>query len=365
MRKKHIFSKGFLFICGTLFVGCHPNNAVNLYPDDKSLSQDRLFLVDQPFAHSGLQSKSIGILKSTILDVIAPQLVDNMIDVVGKSIVEISGKNSQTMTKSAKLTDYFYEGANYKIDKKRKPAYHFVFVSAEFGEEKEVWRPVNFDTGLEREFHALSLVGQPKFYMEATIEPILNTQYMQVVPTYLFYNTHFNPKGMDEKRDLELRFSFSQIGEVDTTFSQGSIVLRDVKVGQEYGVKELAGVKTDYLMMPQISDSKEGKSGGYTLRVDVTETRDINEWLASLGESISHSKQEIAKQLYVTEEQKVMQETALQKAQIEVKKIKLQLKALEENDGSALEKLELESQLLDKKAEANRLGIQYRKAKLY
>lgn len=364
--KKNIFSKSFILVCGTFFLGCSQNSGVNLYPKHKSLSQDRLFLVDKPFANSQqLESKYLGVLKGTILDVVAPQLVDNMIDVVGKSIVEISGKNSQTKTKSARVTDYFYEDANYKINKNLKPAYHMIFVSAEFGEEQEAWRPVNFDAKLEKDFQALNLMGQPKFYIEATISPILNTQYMEIVPTYLFYNRHFNPRGMDQKRDLELRFSFSEIGTNDTTFSSGTIVLQDVKVGEAYGVKELAGVKTDYLMMPQISASKQGKSGGYTLRVDVTETRDINEWLASLGESISQSKSEIANKLYVTEEQKVIQETALEQALIEVKKIELQLKELQANGGSELEKLELESQLLDKKAEANRLGIQYRKGKIY
>jgi hypothetical protein len=362
--KKNIFSKSFMLFFGTLFLGCTQNNTIGLYPKHKSLSQERLFLIDKPFANSHTQSKSIGFFKSAILDVIAPQLVDNMIDVVGKSIVELSGKNSQTKTKSARITNYFYEDADYKIGKDTS-AYHMVFVSAEFGEEQEVWRPANFDTRLHRDFQALNLVGKPKFYMEVSIFPIPNTQYMEVMPTYLFYNRHFNNQGIDQKRDLELRFSFSEIGANDTTFSSGTIVLQDVKVGEEYGVKELAGVKTDYLMMPQISPSKQGKSGGYTLRIDVTETRDINEWLATLGESIIQSKTEIAHKLYVTDEDKILRDTAIQKAKIEVKKVELKLEELKASGASELEKLELESQLLDKKAEVNKLSIQYGKAKIY
>jgi len=362
--KKNVFSKSLILFCGTLFLGCSNHSAVNLYPKHKSLSQDRLFLLDKPFANSQLQSKGLGLFKSAILDVVAPKVVDNMIDIVGKSMVEISGKHSQTKTKSARVTDYFYEDGNYKVPKNSKPAYHMVFVSAEFGEEQEAWRPEGFDTSLERKFQSLNLMGKPKFYMEATIFPVPDTQYMEIVPTYLFYNTHFNTKGMDQKRDLALRFSFSEIGAGETTFSDGTIVLKEVNVGEAYSTQELAGVKTDYLMMPQISASQQGKSGGYTLSVDVTETRDVNEWLASLGESISQSKSEIANRLYVTEEQQLLQETALQKALIEVKKVELQLKELEANTGSALERLELESQLLDKQAEAQRLKIQYQKLKI-
>jgi len=361
--KRSIIEKGFVFLCGSLFLGCSGQNAmVNLYPKDKSLSQERLFLVKKPFANSKqLQAKS---LSKTIIDVVAPELVNNMIDVVGKSIIEISGKNNQTKTKSAKITDYFYQNGNYKTSNLQEPAYHMVFISGEFGEEKEAWRPVNFDTNLDTSFRTLNLVGKPKFYMEASIIPIANTQYMQVVPTYFFYNTHFNSSGMDQRRDLELRFSFSEIGAIDTTYSSGSIVLKDVKVGEEYGSKELAEVSTDYLMMPQVTSSAN-YSGGYTLRVDVTETRDINEWLASLGEIISRSKEKLADKLYVTQEQRIIRETALKKAKIEVRKIELQLEEQRTTGASEVEILELESQLLDKKAEANQLSIQYGKLRIY
>lgn len=360
MKKNNLVSKSLMLLCGTFFLGCSQNQTISLYPKHKSLSQDRLFFIDKPFANSQLQAKRLGVFKGGILDVLAPQLVENMIDVVGKSMVEISGKNNQSITKSAKATDYFYQDASYK-----KSGYHMVFVSAEFGQEKEAWRPVNFDAELERSFQALNLVGQPRFYMEATIVPIADTQYMEIVPTYLFYNTHLNPKGMDQKRDLELRFSFSEIGSSETIFTDGTVILRDVKVGEEYGKQELAGIKTEYMLMPQISPSKQGKSGDYTLRVDVTETRDITEWLANLGEIVSQSKSNMAQKIYLTEEEKIIQETALKQAQIEVQKTQLALEELKTNGASQLEILTLKSQLLEKQAQANQLAVQYGKAKPY
>jgi len=380
MVKKNLLKKSVIFVCAGLLLGCVGNTTqTNIYPTVKSLSQERLFLRDKPFVRSDIQptipfppprvvkTRSGPAILSAFLDVVAPELIEGTVDLVGKSIVEISGKNDETTTIKANLSNFFYKDAIYNLTSTKNPAFNLLFISGEFGETAERWEPKGLDSTQAEVFKLLHLVGKPNFYMEARIFPIPGNQYMEIVPTYIFYNRQFNSKGLDSRRDLEIHFSFYDInGQADRNLlSDGSVILRDVQVGKEYTEKELADVRTTFIKMPKISETKRGYSGGYNLKVSVTETRDINEWLASLGESISGAKTDISSKLYLTDEEKIIRDTSLAKAKIEVEIMEERIKEARRRGDSKAELLELESRLLDKKAEANKEAIRFGKSKLY
>ena len=382
MYEKKIVKKSILLMLSTLFVGCVGNNAsVKNYPEVNSLAQERLFLRDKPFVLNYVQptipfpidpkkkktrSPGTSAIKM-LIDVVAPDFIGGAIDFVGKSMVAISGKDDTTTTIDAQFSNFFYKDATYNLTSSTNPAFNLLFISGEFGESAKKWYPNELDSTQRGVFETLHLVGEPNFYMEAKIFPVPETQYMEVVPTYIFYNRTLNPKGMDSKRDLQIRFSFYGLeGQAKKNlFSEGRVVLRDVQVGKEYGEKELANVRTTFIKMPKIAESKKGYSGGYTVKVSVTETRDINEWLASLGESISDSKEEIISKYYLTDEAKIERDLALAKAKINVRIVQEEYDEAVRLGKSKVEQLRLESKLLEEKAAANREAIKYGKEKLY
>jgi hypothetical protein len=380
MSRKKLVKKSVLFVCTSLFFGCVGNSKTTLYPKVNSLAQERLFLRDKPFVRSDikptipfpLQPKTRGVMTASVatalIGTIAPKLIDTTVDIVGKSIVALSGKNDESITIGAEFSNFFYKNSTYNLTSPtRNPAFNLLFISGEFGDEAESWRPKGFDTSQESVFKTLHLVGKPNFYMEAKVFPVPGNQYMEIVPTYIFYNRQFNSKGLDDKRDLSIHFSFYDLNDKSKSnlISEGSLSFRDVQVGKEYTSKELADVRTTFIEMPTISADKKGYSGGYRLNVTVTETRDINEWLASLGETISNSKDEITSKLYVSEEDKIDRETDLAKAAIQVEIVEARLEEAKANGMSKADILRLKSELLDKKAEANKEALKAGKSKMY
>lgn len=386
MSQKNFIQKSIALVCTTLLFGCVGGKRTTAYPKVNSLSQERLFILDKPFIKSDAQptipfpleekeesdnKKSINTMEAVVqvlIGNIVPNLIDTTVDIVGESIIALSGKNDQSTTIEAKLSNFFYKDNGYNLNLlDRNPAFNILFISGEFGEEAEAWTPKQIDDSQVKNFKKLNLVGKPNFYLEAKIFPIPGNKYMEIVPTYMFYNRHFNPHGMDSKRDLLLHFSFYDLNNNSTQnlISDGSIVFRDVEVGREYTSKELADVRTAFIKMPSISESKKDYSGGYNLVVQVTETRDINEWLASLGESISKSKKDIRSKLYVSEEEKIEQDRVLAKRKIEVEIIEEKIKEAEARGDSKEEILNLKLELLDKKAEANKEAIKYGKPRIY
>ena len=381
MREKKIVKKSVLLMLSSLLFGCvGSNTSLKNYPEVNSLAQERLFLRDKPFVRSNIQptipfpvdpkkktrSTAISAVKM-LIDVVAPDLIGGAVDFVGKSMVAISGKDDATTSIDAKFSNFFYKDETYNLTSSSSPAFNLLFISGEFGESAKKWHPKGLDSTQRGVFDTLNLVGEPNFYMEARIFPVPETQYMEVVPTYIFYNRTFNPKGMDSRRDLQIRFSFYGLeGQAKKNlFSEGTVVLRDVQVGKEYGENELADVRTTFIKMPKIAESKKGYSGGYTVNVSVTETRDINEWLATLGESISDSKDEIASKYYLSDEAKIERDLALAKAEISVKIMQEEYDEAVRLGKSKVEQLRLESKLLEKKAEANKKAVEYGKQKLY
>ena len=380
MVVKNILKKTAIFACVGLLLGCVGDKyQTNVYPQVKSLFQERLFLRDKPFVRSDIkptisfepsQTKSFSLmgLGGMLFDVVAPELIEGSIDLVGQSIVEISGKNNKITTIHAGISNFFYKDTSYNLtSQKANPAFNLLFISGEFGDTVEDWIPKGLDSTQAEVFKTLHLVGKPNFYMEAKIFPIPGKQYMEIVPTYVFYNRQLNSKGLDSRRDLEIHFSFYDIDSQSdkNLLSDGNVILRDVQVGKEYTEKELANVRTSFIKMPKISETKKGYSGGYKLKVSITETRDINEWLASLGEKISHSKSDISSKLYLSDEEKIERDTILAKAKIEVQIMEEIINEAELRGDSKAELLELESQLLDKKAAANKEAVKFGKSKLY
>ena len=380
MSQKKFVQKSVMLACATLLFGCVGGNRKTAYPKVNSLAQERLFLRDKPFVISDVQPTipfplkpktrgvAVAALTNALIGTIAPKLIDTTVDLVGKSIVALSGKNDQATTIEAELSNFFYKNATYNLTSpERNPSFNLLFISGEFGDEAEAWSPKGMDTTQADVFKTLHLVGKPNFYLEAKIFPIPGNKYMEIVPTYMFYNRQFNSKGIDSKRDLSIHFSFYDLNNKSARnlISDASIAFRDVEVGREYSAKELADVRTTFIKMPSISDDKRGYSGGYNLLVQVTETRDINEWLASLGENISESKKEIRSKLYVSDEEKIERETTLAKRKIEVEIMEEKMKEAEARGASRAELLELKSELLDKKADANKEAIKYGKSRIY
>ena len=374
MNVKNILRTTVLLVIGNFLLGC-AGGGTTLTPNTATLSQERLFLRKAPLVVSHVKptipfpptNRGVSLMStaSSVLNVIAPEFIEGTIDLIGASMIELSGKNDKTTTIESELSNFFYKDATYNttpID--NQPSFNLLFVSANFGKTEQVWQPKGLDSEQGNALKKLYLVAQPNFLMEAKIFPIPHKQYMEIVPTYIFYNKKLNAKGFDEKRDLEIHFSFYDITG-NMLSSEGSVVLKNVQVGKEYGEKELANVRTTFMKMPKISDNKEGYSGGYKLKVSVTETRDINEWLASLGESISNSKGDIRAKLYLTDEEKIERDTSLAKAKIEVEIIKAKIIEAKERGDTKAELLELESQLLDKKAEANKKAVTFGKPKFY
>ena len=384
MHETKIVKKSILLMLWSLLVGCSGTNTpVNNYLEVNSLSQERLFLIKKPlvFSHvsptipfpspleANRKTKSGGVspVIKALVDVVAPDLIEGSMDLVGKSILTISGKNDETTTIEAKFSNFFYKDATYNLIASENPSFNLLFISGEFGESVENWRPKGLEHKQQKALQSLHLVRKPNFYMEARIFPIPETQYMEIVPTYIFYNRTFNPKGRDSKRDLEIRFNFYEINNSsdNNLFSEGRVVLRDVRVGKEYSEKELANVRTTFIKMPKISEHKKGYSGAYNLKVSVTETRDINEWLASLGETISASKKDMSSKIYLSEEVKIDRDTSLAKAKIEVQIIEAKIEEAKFSNLSEATILELEKKLLDKKALANKEAIKFGKSKIY
>ena len=382
MLTRNIVQKSVLLLFGTLLLGCMESTPKkNLYPNINSLSQERVFLIDKPFVISEVQPtisfvppssssekrRNGAAILSALFEVVAPELIEGTVDLVGKSIIEMSGKNDEVTTIDATLSNFFYKDSTYNLAATKDPAFNVLFVSGEFGESSKTWEPKGLDSTQRDLFQTLHLVGKPNFYMEAKIFPVPGNQYMEIVPTYMFYNRTFNSKGFDSQRDLAIHFGFYNLNSQSDSnlFSDGNVILRDVQVGKEYTQKELAKVRTTFIKMPKIDEAKKGYSGGYNLKVSVTETRDINEWLASLGKTISGSKTKISSKLYVSDEEKIERDLTLKKAKIQVEIMQEKIKEAQLRGDSKAELLKLESQLLDKKADANKEAIRFGKSKLY
>jgi len=370
MNVKTVVKQSIACISGGLLFGCSQNSLTP--PNLERLSQERLFFTDKVFVKSNVQptvaypkeenkdkaitkSITIGALAGAIIGEIAPRLIDSGIDIVSKSIVRLSGKDDETSSIEAVASNFFYKDADFNMPNQSTPELNILFASAVFGEETKPWEPKGADSSLER----LNIVGKPNFYLEAKVFPIPGNKYMEIVPTYMFYNRVLNSKGSDRKRDLAINFSFYDLenSSENNLISEASIVFKDVEVGKEYGDKELAGVRTIFMEMPTISTEKKGYSGAYNLKVNVTETRDVNEWLAALGESISASKSEIASQLYVTREERITLQENLQKAKNELKIIEMKITRAKEEGMSELEILKLENEKIEAEAKVQRSAL--------
>jgi hypothetical protein len=166
---------------------------------------------------------------------------------------------------------------------------------------------------------------------------------------------------------LGIYFSFYDLesSSEKNAISEGSVIFKQVQVGKEYGAKELAGVRTHFIKMPSISKEKKGYSGGYNLVVRVTETRDINEWLASLGQTISSSKKEISETLYVTDERKIGLERAYEKAKNEVAIMEAVIEEARAKNMKKSEILKLQGRLSEKKSDANIEALKAGKPRVY
>jgi len=379
MREKKIVKKSVLILVSILVFGCVGDNMV--LPKENSLSQERLFLVKNSFVknrveptvsfpkESDVEGKAIlsaGLINA-VIGTIAPSLIENSLDFMGKSIVKLSGENEKTTTVESEISNFMFKDENYNTSHQEKPQFNLVFTSANFGKSEHKWEPKGL-ARLEKDgFQKLNIVGKPNFYMEAKIFPLPGNKYMEIVPTYMFYNKQFNSKGFDERRDLSVSFSFYDLESVSSknSISEGSIAFKDVQVGREYTAKELAGVRTRFLKMPTISKEKKGYSGGYNLVMRVTETRDINEWLASLGETIIGSKNKISQKLYVTDERKIELEKSYEKAKNEVAIMEAMIDEAKEKKMSKSEILKLKGRLFEKKSDANLEAIKAGKSKIY
>ncbi|CAA6801860.1 MAG: Unknown protein [uncultured Sulfurovum sp.] len=377
MNMKKLMKQSILFLFGGLSLGCVGSNSV--HPTNlEGLFQQRIFFSEKPFVQTDVEAtiayptnqdsdtsreKGMGLasLGSAIVGSIAPQLIERGVDMFANSIVALSGKDDQSTQMYAEASNFFYKNEMFNMPNKTRPQLNILFVSAVFGDSKDRWIPTGLDHDERNVFKALNIVGKPNFYMEAKLFPIPGNKYMEIVPTYIFYNRLLNSKGMDTRRDLAINFSFFDLeNQSDSNLiSQESIVFKDILVGKEYGSKELAKVRTKFMQMPSISSEKQGYSGAYNLKVSVTETRDINEWLAALGEEISNSKNTISSKLYVTKEEKIRYEENLQKAKLELKSVQAQIIQAKENDTSELEMLELETKLVSAEAKVKRkqLGL--------
>lgn len=365
MNMKKIVQQSIIFIGGGSLIGCVSSSSLNL--KETGLSQERLFFNENSFVlinskpsipYSKKQTtKGISVMGvgSSIIGTIAPQLIDTTIDIVGNSIIALSGKNDKTSTIEAESSNFFYKNEAYNVQNNGNPEFNILFVSAAFGESRIKWEPKTLDSNQKEAFNQLNLVAKPNFYMEAKIFPVPGNKYMEIVPTYMFYNKQLNEKGNDDKRDLELHFSFYDLhnSSQKNLISEGSIVFKDVMAGKEYGFKELANTRTTFIKTPTISDNKKGYSGAYNLKVRVTETRDINKWLVALGETILGSKSEIASKIYVNDEEKIRLNTNLEKAKNKVAMVEAKLKIAQTNGIDEVALFELKNELIDVKAAAS------------
>lgn len=376
MKVKKVIKQSIACISGGLLFGCSQNS---LTPSKlEGLSQERLFFTEKVFVKSSVQPTvaypkeenrerptekviTIGALAGAVVGEIAPRLIDKGIDIVSKSMVTLSGKNDEVRSIEARASNFFYKDAGFNMPNQSTPHLNILFVSAIFGEETKIWKP----KGAERSLKPLNIVGKPNFYLEAKVFPIPGNKYMEIVPTYMFYNRVFNSKGSDRKRDLAINFSFYDLensalesSSDNSLISKATIVFKDVEVGKEYGEKELVGVRTIFMEMPTISTEKKGYSGAYNLKINVTETRDVNAWLATLGESISASKAQIASQLYVTREERITLQEKLQKAKNELKIIELKIIKAKEEGLSEIEVLKLENKKIEAEAKVQRILLE-------
>jgi len=376
MFGKNLLKRMVLLVIVTLFFGC-VGVGLKEPSSTSSLAQERLFLRKVPLVEnhvlptipfpspSATRTISLMGVGSSMLNVVAPDFLDGAVDFIGESIIKLSGKNDKTTTVSAELSNFFYKDATYNVTpQENQPVFNLLFISGNFGEQQIAWQPKGLDSLQKEALERLYLATPPNFFMEAKLFPLPHKQYMEIVPTYIFYNKKLNSKGFDGKRDLAIRFSFYDL-DSKRMVSEGSVILKNVQVGKEYGEKELASMRTPFMKMPKISEEKKGYSGGYRLKVSVTETRDINRWLASLGEKISHSEKKIRSQFYLSEDEKIEQNRVLANAKIDVEIAKEKLEEAKRRGASTTELLELKRDVLEKKATANKKAIAFGMPRIY
>lgn len=380
------FKKGGIIIMLCTFLGgCTGTPPITT----KGISQEKLILRDKPFIDPILtgnlkptislkrqtgDDKAMGAIGGAIVASVAPRFIEKGVDVVGKAVAKMAGKDQKPFSVEAQTTNFFFKGKNYHFlpipDEKfnDEPSFSLVFMSGRFGDTKqkenninktiEKWKPSSdfLDESQSKEFNQLQLIGEPNFYIEAKVFP-LPGNYIEIAPTYMFYNRPLGSSASDKYRDLALDFTLYEIEEASkpSVISHSTIPLKDVAFGTEYHLKDFANARTGFMKIPSIDASQE-YSGAFMLKVKLTETKDVNEWLAALGDAISESKDDIADSMkpYVSKKAKIEAQKEYQLASIEVEIAQANWEeAQEQYDKGEITKaqfLEIEKKLIEKKA---------------
>lgn len=381
------FQKGGIIIMLFSFLGgCAGTPQITT----KGISQEKLILREQPFIDPILtknlkptvflkkepkDDRAMGAIGGAIIASVAPRFIEKGVDVVGKAVAKMAGKDQKPFSVEAQTTNFFFKGKNYHFlpihdeESNDEPSFSLIFMSGRFGDTKqkehstnqtiEKWKPSSdaLNENQSKEFNQLHLIGEPSFYLEAKVFP-LPGNYIEIAPTYMFYNRPLGSSVSDKYRDLALDFTLYEIEEASkpSVISHSTIPLKDVAFGTEYHLKDFASARTGFMKIPNIDASQE-YSGAFMLQVKLTETKDLNEWLAALGDAISESKDDIANSIkpYVSKKAKIEAQKEYQLASIEVEIAQANFEeAQEQYDKEEITKaqfLEFEKKLIEKKAE--------------
>lgn len=239
-----------------------------------------------------------------LLAALAPKVVEKGVQALGNAIKKAAGVDNQHTTLTATTTGHFYTIDRVKGNRAR-----------------------NVQIGC-LVLHKPSTDGDLGFYFEGNVIVSNDMTAFRVMPRLVAYGERFNPRGRTEARDLALSVRFSLPGGED--FAAATIPLGSMEVGHKATSRDLLTHTTSpWMSLRPISDGENqpllsyqhllgtkvedrdarlaqelkkqalaeqlASHGPFSLTVSVTETRSINRFLASIGELVSDSQEEIGK----------------------------------------------------------------------
>ena len=167
----------------------------------------------------------------------------------------------------------------------------------------------------------------PTFYMEFAVVISGDQTSFMLVPTFLKYGRGFG--GRKSSAELVTAINFSHPG-AEKPFASTAVLLRDLEIGRAYDTATLLGSWTDWMPLDKPSEAVNEAKGKpkpdgtierprlfdpLNVRTALTETQDGIKLLRALGESISSSKDDVAKavgaSLPTDEKEKTEQTTRL------------------------------------------------------
>lgn len=192
-------------------------------------------------------------IAATLLQVLAPVVVNKIVDLAANAATE-AGKTSTTTLATASYQGHFYRSTDKGSTALNASLGCIVFLRGSI-QDVEVTPPSGWQqSGIGTVARIVGLSGNPGFYLETTIQVSSDRNFFRLVPQYLYYGKAMKDSSWrPTARGVAANISMISSGEAEP-FASATLMFPALQPGTELSGKYLTGLGSNWMVMPALSE---------------------------------------------------------------------------------------------------------------